>query len=123
MNNSKSTLTIVSLILLIFSGCAHQQATSRVNEYKELLDPLVGVANKDDILLKFGIPQRKSKTEKLEVWEYKKSFGTRGNAQAFSNPYAYNTTAYGQSHEVYDEVILFFDESDLLYSWKAYAQR
>jgi len=122
----KKLTTIFSLALfclIIFPSCAHQQATSRVNEYKEMLDPLIGVASKDDILVQFGIPQRKSNTENLEVWEYLQSFGTRASAQGFSNPYGYNATAYSRSHEVYDKVTLYFDDSDLLHTWKAYVQR
>jgi len=122
----KKIITIfifASSCLLFLSGCAHQQANTRVNEYKVMLDPLIGVSSKDDIIVQFGIPQRKSSTDNLEVWEYHKSFGTKGSAQGFSNPYGYNTTAYGRSHEVYDKVTLIFDDSDLLYTWKVYVQR
>jgi hypothetical protein len=115
--------TIAACILLIFSGCAHLQVDARLAEYKEILESLTGVATKDDILIKFGIPEKKSITENLEVWEFHRSYGTRWSAQAYSNPYGYSTTAYGGSREVYDQLTLFFDNSGLLENWKVYVQR
>jgi len=123
MKKSAFIAVIAFFILLIFSGCAHLQVNERLTEYKEQLDPLIGVATKDDMLILFGIPQRKSSTDNLEVWEYHQSHGTKGHSQAYSNPYGYTTTAYGRSYEVYDKCTLFFDGSGLLKRWKAYVQR
>ncbi len=91
------------------------------------LDPLLGVATKDDIAARFGIPDRTAQLGSSDVWEYKKSFGVRGAASAYTptsyNQYGVSTYAQGRSHEVYDDVTLMFNQSGVLSNWKAYVQR
>ena len=91
----------------------------RLAEYKETLDPLVGSATREDMVLRFGMPDKKEQLGKIEVWHYQQSFGTRGGAYV---PYGSNY-AISRAHEVYDSVTLMFNEEGTLINWRAYVQR
>ena len=113
--------------LLLLIGCASMQVNSRLQEYKSKLDPMLGKATKDDIVAMFGMPSRTAQLGNSEAWEYHRSFGVRGGANAYTpnprNPYGVNTYASGQSHEVYDQLTLTFDQNGVFQNWQAYVQR
>ena len=120
-------IPVCAILLTIFVGCAQIQVNNRLQEYKVMLDPMIGVATMDDIATRFGVPVRTVKLGSSEVWEYHKSFGVRGTANAYTptsyNQYGVSTFAQGRSHEVYDKVTVTFDNSGILKNWNAYVQR
>jgi outer membrane protein assembly factor BamE (lipoprotein component of BamABCDE complex) len=119
--------TALFAMVAILTGCAAMFVNSRLREYKTMLDPMLGTATKDDIVARFGMPARTAQLGQGEVWEYRRSFGVRGTGNAYSgnpyNPYGRSTFAYGQTHEVYDQLTFTFDRQGVLQNWQAYVQR
>ena len=115
--------TSIIIFVLILSGCAQMQANSRLQEYKEIFNPLIGVATKEQIVQRMGLPTRKQSVGNVEVWEYHQSFGTRGRAYAYSPYNSGSAFATGSSHEVYDRVTLTFDSNGILQNANFYVQR
>lgn len=115
--------TSIILFVFILSGCAQMQANSRLEEYKKVYDPLIGVATKESIIQSIGLPTRKQIVGNVEVWEYYQSFGTRGRAYAYSPYNSGSAFATGRSHEVYDRVTLTFDSNGILQNANFYVQR
>ncbi len=121
-NASKPAIWFLMLLISIpFSGCAQIQANNRAQEYKDLIEPGIGSATKEQVVQLWGLPTRKLNVGDLEVWEYHLSFGTRGGAYTSYN--RYSAASFGRSHEVYDQVTLTFNSSDILIAYKVYVQR
>ena len=116
-------LTSIIIFSLILSGCRQMQINSRLEEYKNIYDPLVGVATKEQIIQSIGLPTRKQIVGNVEVWEYHQSFGARGSAYAHSPYNSSSAYASGSSYEVYDKVTLTFNSDGVLQNWTAYVQR
>lgn len=101
------------LLILTMAGCQHMAAKKAVQQYEETWNPLIGKVSQEDILSRLGEPQGSSMTGKIEVWTYHQSYGARATAY------------YGaaRAHEVYDRLILTFDQDGVLKDWSVYVQR
>lgn len=103
------TSPLIAAALFLIVGCRRQQADSRLAEYQQALDPLVGKGSKTDLVRMLGVPQGCTATGEREFCRFRSSYGVRGNQ-------------YGAS-EVFDQVDAEFDRSGRFLTWRAYVQR
>ena len=103
---SSSLLVMVCCIPLCLSipGCAQMAVNKRVKQYQERFDADVGNATKDDYIKEWGPPLRFAQISDGEVCTWRFSYGTR----------AYTRGPHAQAHEMFDELILTFDEEGVL---------
>ena len=109
-------------------GCLRQrQIQYRLDQQKQLLDPMVGVATREDILGQFGIPNKKAHLGNTEVWEYHRSLGTQVSGDIFETaPNLYGTSSFAgeRPYETFDQVTFTFSKNDgILKNWHSYVQR
>lgn len=109
--------TIFLLALLIFSGCAQIAVNNRLDELKETLNPLIGKATQEDMVRMFGLPGRKEKIGNTEYWYIKISYGVAGSATPLFG------SVYSNAREKYDEIVLGFNDKEILNSARFYVQR
>ena len=128
--SSRFIFGCVILLFLSFSvGCASFEP--RPSKYEITLNPLVGIGTKNDMIKKYGLPDRKETTEQSEFWSYHFSHGFRKVvtppqknpfAEHYSNPHVKAlfkpTPGTVKEYEVYEEILLEFDNKGLLKSWK-----
>lgn len=118
-------LAMIGALTLLCTGCAQIQANARLKEFKEALDPMVGVATRERMAARYGIPDRQQQFGALEIWEYHKSFGVRGDSSGYGTVGPSGVSTFGQSsaREVYDSITLTFNAKGILQDWKVYVQR
>jgi hypothetical protein len=108
MSHGRKVL-FLAIACLVLTGCAttggQDPAALKADEYKKMLDPMLGVATKADITGQFGEPLTREKVGDNEVWHYRKSFGTNWN------------------WEIFDEFKFEFDNGGVLRKWEANVQR
>lgn len=118
----RTVSSLLSLALLILAtGCAQMAANDAKRYYEELLNPLVGWVDRDEMLITMGAPTKQEKLGSFEVWTYYKSFGQRGSV--WVTPTQYATVGSTKSWEAYDFVRLYFNKPGILVKWDGYFQR
>jgi outer membrane protein assembly factor BamE (lipoprotein component of BamABCDE complex) len=124
MNKNKIVFIVLLFAIITLTGCASiiqgQQVKQRQNQLNAKLNPLMG-RTKEDVVLAIGAPNSIDVIGTIEVYRYYQSYGTRGNASAYS----YNkntTTASGQSWEAYDKFNIYF-KNGIAIKWDGYVQR
>ncbi len=120
------------LVLLVVTFSCNLQTERRLNRYEQQLNPMVGVATKEDVVRQFGIPFQKDQVGQSEFWAYHFSYGTqtktytpnqqvRGTGPGAAISRGLNQLkprAISNSRESFDDLLLEFDESGILKSWK-----
>ena len=120
-NASVGFLFLIAMLIASASGCARMAVSKATAGYETLLNPAIGTATKQDMLMKLGPPTKRDTIEGIEVWTYYRSYGTRGSA--WVSPGQYLTTGGGHRWETYDSINLYFDSSGTLKKWDGYIQR
>lgn len=113
-------LIVLAVALTVLGACARGRVNHRLREYKTMLEPMIGVSTRENIIERFGPPLQREQIGSLEVWKYHRSYGNRTTAIKYGNRYS---PAHAVSHEVYDELTLTFGRNGVLRSWNAYVQR
>ena len=111
----KIAATLIALCLLF--GCRQMQANARLAEYESQLNPLIGKADKAQVIRLIGIPDRCEQAGKREFCLFFTSYCARAHATTVG------VNTYASSVAVYDRVDVQFDESGKMVEWRAYVQR
>ncbi len=98
-----------------------------VNQYQEMLDPMVGTATKESFASSWGLPDRKESVGDLEIWMYRRSLGMKTNAtintQQSSRYHQYPNYSSSNTYEMYDEITLTFGSNGILKTWSCNVRR
>jgi hypothetical protein len=119
---------ILMVICAFLTGCVTttgaDPAALKADKYKQILDPMLGIATKADIMSRYGEPLRKERVGDNELWYYKKTFDAYKTG--YSEPADSRASRPGvskDSWEIFDELKFEFDKNSILSKWEVNVQR
>jgi outer membrane protein assembly factor BamE (lipoprotein component of BamABCDE complex) len=123
MTRSKMAWTAMSAFVAVtlLAGCATLEARRRLQEYGEFFSPLIGTAQRTDIVRKFGEPVRRDRIGDHELWYY--HIPVRDSSDSGGSAGVGGGYAVGSDVDRYDDLTVEFDAKGLLKSWRGYIQR
>ncbi len=117
MTIRRSCLLCAGLLLTATcAGCAGKAEKKAWGRYAERLSPSVGQANADEFVREWGMPHKQVRLDDGYAYNWHFSKGTRSVGFAYF-------LSVGKSHATYDDVMLIFDESDVLREWRVECER
>lgn len=118
---------VILMVCAFIASCVtingQDPAAQKAEEYKQLFDPMLGVATKSDIRTRFGEPLRKDHGENAERWHYRKHFGAYKTGSSEPRDDRLSQPGNSDIWEVFDELNFEFDGIGILRKWEVNVQR
>ena len=120
-------ILLILVICAFLTSCATidgpDPAAQKAGEYKQILDPMLGIATKTDIRNRYGEPLRKEQRENTERWHYRKHFGAYKTGSSEPRDDRLSQPGNSDIWEVFDELNFEFDGNGILRKWEVNVQR
>ena len=120
-------ILLIVMVCAFFANCATidgpDPAAQKAGEYKQILDPMLGIATKTDIRNRYGEPLRKEQRENAERWHYRKHFGAYNTGSSEPRDDRLSQPGNSDIWEVFDELNFEFDGNGILRKWEVNVQR
>lgn len=110
------TLLIALLSLISSVGCAGKSEKKAWMKYADRIAPVVNEARLDDFVAEWGMPDRRLELDEGYACQWYFSKGTRSVGFAYF-------ISIGSARQAYDDVLLIFDDENILRDWHVECKR